>query len=86
MSSILVLVGSITSATRLQKRLAKYGDQRAKVVSTPKYFGGSGCSYSVLASLGSEEFIRNNLGGITIKGIYIEEVSGKERYYHDISR
>lgn len=86
MSSILVLVGSITSATRLQKRLAKYGDKKAKVVPTPAKFGGSGCSYSVIATLGSEEFIRNNSQGITIKGIYIEQVSGGERYYHDIYR
>ncbi len=86
MSTILILVGSITSATRLQKRLEKYGDSRAKVVPTPASLGGSGCSYSVLATLGSERFIRNNSGGITIKGIYIEEISGGEKYYHDISR
>ncbi|MDD6215099.1 MAG: DUF3343 domain-containing protein [Firmicutes bacterium] len=86
MSDILVVVGSITSATRLVKRLEKYGDSSAKVINTPSKLGGSGCSYSVRARLSSENFIRNNLYGISIKKIYIEDRTGKERIYHDISR
>lgn len=85
MSDLLVVVGSVTSATRLAKRLAKYGDTKARVINTPEKLGGSGCSYSVSADLSSEAFIRNNLQGISIKKIYIEEIVGKERYYHDIS-
>lgn len=85
MSNILVVVGSITSASRLVKRLTKSGDRIAQLISTPAQLGGSGCSYSVRASLYSEQFIRNNLQGITIKKIYIEEVIRGERYYHDIS-
>ncbi len=85
MSNILVVVGSITSATRLSKRLTKYGDQNARVISTPSKLGGGGCSYSVRASLTSEQFIKNNLSGISIKKIYIEEKNGEERYYRDIS-
>ena len=85
MSNILVVVGAITSATRLSKRLVKCGDRTAHVVATPPELGGGGCSYSVRASLTSEVLIRNNLDGITVKRIYIEEGSGKERYYRDIS-
>lgn len=85
MSNILVVVGAITSATRLAKRLTQNGDRNVCVISTPIELGGSGCSYSVRASLASEQFIRNNSGGITIKRIYIEEQKGKERYYRDIS-
>lgn len=85
MSDILVVVGSVTSAARLAKRLNKYGDVNARVINTPASLGGSGCSYSVAASLSSEKFIRNNSHGITIKKIYIEEVIGGEKYYHDIS-
>ncbi len=85
MSEILVVVGSITSATRLAKRLTKYGDYRARVINTPAKLGGRGCSYSVRASRESEMFIRNNLHGISVKGIYIEKTDGRERFYDDIS-
>lgn len=86
MSEILVEVGSITSATRLVKRLARAGDKRARVVSTPKEFGKSGCSHSVKASLESVEFIKNNHQGISVKAIYKEEITPGGRVYHDISR
>lgn len=85
MSDILVAVGSVTSATRLVKRLAKYGDTKARVINTPARLSGGGCSYSVTASLSSEQFIRKNIQGITVRGIYIEEFAGGERIYHDIS-
>lgn len=85
MSDILVVVASVTSATRLAKRLAKYGDTKARVINTPAKLSGSGCSYAVAADLSSEQFIRKNIQGITVRGIYIEEISGGERVYHDIS-
>lgn len=85
MSDILVTVGSVTSAARLAKRLTKYGDTKARVINTPAEIAGNGCSYAVVASLSSEPFIRQNIQGITVRGIYIEETAGGERYYHDIS-
>lgn len=86
MAEILVEVGSVTSATRLAKRLIRHGDRKARVVSTPQELGKSGCSYSVRASEDSIGFIKNNLHGISIKAIYIEKNLGKEREYYDISR
>lgn len=85
MSNLLVVVGSITSATRLVKRLTKAGDRKAHLINTPAILGGGGCSYSVRASMSSEQFIRNNIQGITIKKIYIENSDGIERDYHDLS-
>jgi len=85
MAEILVEVGSITSATRLAKRLNRFGDRKARVISTPQELGKSGCSYSVKASEESVDFIKNNLHGISIKAIYIEKIRGEERKYHDIS-
>ena len=85
MAEILVEVGSITSATRLTKRLQRAGDRKARVISTPKDFGKSGCSYSVMASEESVDFIRNNSRGISVKGIYIEKINGEGRRYYDIS-
>ena len=43
MTNILVVVGAITSATRLAKRLFKNGDDKARVISTPTELGGGGC-------------------------------------------
>lgn len=86
MDDILVVVGSITGATRLAKRLTKYGDRKARVIGTPTQLGGGGCSYSVRASRSSEQFIRNNLHGISVKGIYIEKKLGSTGEYYDISR
>ena len=76
MEAILVLVGATTSATRLAKRLSRYGDKRARVIATPVTFGGSGCSYSVIASENSLDFIKNNLRGISVKGIYKKGSAG----------
>ena len=85
MSEILIVTGSITNATRLEKRLLSYGDARSRVINTPEEISGGGCSYSVVASLSSESFVRANHKGINIRGIYlIDSFSGK-RYYHDIS-
>ena len=86
MAEILVEVGSITSATRLAKRLMRAGDKHARVVSTPKELGKSGCSHSVKASLESVDFIKNNHQGISVKAIYREEINIGGRVYHDISR
>lgn len=86
MAEILVEVGSITSATRLAKRLMRAGDKNARVVSTPKELGKSGCSYSVKASQDSVDFIKNNHQGISVKAIYKEEITVGGRVYYDISR
>lgn len=86
MAEILVEVGSITSATRLVKRLKRAGDKTARVVSTPSEFGKSGCSYSVKASEESVNFIKNNHQGISVKAIYIEKQKGEGREFYDISR
>ena len=85
MSDILIIVGSVTNAARLEKRLLSGGDVRTRVVGTPTELGGSGCSYSVIASLSSENFVRMNKRSFSIKGIYLVENHFGERYYHDIS-
>lgn len=76
MEEILVVVGATTSASRLAKRLLKYGDKRARVIATPVSLGGGGCSYSVIASKESFDFIKNNLRGISVKGIYTKGIAG----------
>ncbi|MBQ7751944.1 MAG: DUF3343 domain-containing protein [Clostridia bacterium] len=87
MSDIIVIVGSVTSATRLAKRINSQSVESARVISTPADLRvHSGCSYSVRTSLKNENIVRNNIGGLNIKGIYIEKRDGNERSYYDISR
>lgn len=85
MSDILIVVGSVTNATRLEKRLLSYGDTRTRIVGTPTELTRGGCSYSVIASLSSENFVRSNKRNFSVKGIYLIENHFGERYYHDIS-
>lgn len=85
MSDILVTVASVTSAVRLEKILKKYRDKKARVINTPAPLAANGCSYSVLADLSSEKYIRSVPRGITVTGIYIDETAGGEHFYHDIS-
>ena len=87
MSEIIIVVGSITSATRLARHINKQSVSGAKVVSTPDGLKDHlSCSYSVKTSLSNETVVRNNLEGLNIRGIYIEKKEGKERFYYDISR
>lgn len=82
MGELLILVGSVTSAARLSKRLFAHGDRHAHVVGTPAILGGRGCSYSVIASEDSLDFIKKGFRGITIRGIFRKNAAGE---YHDIS-
>lgn len=86
MSDIIVIVGSVTSATRLARRINSLTYDGAQVISTPVDLRShSGCSYSVRTSLKNENIVRSNLNGLNIKGIFIEKRDGKERSYYDIS-
>ena len=87
MSDIIVIVGSVTSAMRLAKRINSQSIDGAQVISTPADLSShSGCSYSVKTSLKNEGIVRSNMNGLNIKGIFIEKRDGKERSYYDISR
>ena len=86
MSDIIIIVGSITSATRLAKRINSVSLQGASIISTPQELRNNlSCSYSVKTALANEGIVRNSLAGLNVRGIYIEEKSGRERSYHDIS-
>lgn len=83
-AEVLVIVGPITSATRLLKCTQNKGNLAARIVHTPSSLGGGGCSYSI-------KTMGKNLPGITeaaqecnikIKGTFlIDKSSGKEAFY-----
>lgn len=82
-----VVVGSITTATRLAKILEKTIGVPADVVHTPSPISNGGCSYSVRISEKSLNSVRAVISefDIRIKGIYIEEIGKGEREYHVVS-
>lgn len=85
MSYFIIVTGSMTTAARLAKRLKKAGAD-AQVIGTPqKLKTQEGCSYSVKVSLQYESILKKISGNVNYKGIYIEDVIGGERTYHDIS-
>ena len=82
MSDIIIVVGSITSATRLARRINASSLQGAQVISTPQALRSNmSCSYAVKTTLANEPLVRNNLAGLNVRGIYIEEKSGIEAVY-----
>lgn len=86
MSDIIIVVGSVTSATRLARRINSQSLAGARVISTPQELRNNlSCSYAVKTVLSNEQIVRNNLAGLNVRGIYIEEKSGNARSYHDIS-
>lgn len=82
-----IVIGSVTTATRLARILEKTIGVPASVTHTPAAIKSGGCSYSVRindSSLGAVRKVVDEYG-INIKGIYKEEISGREREYRDIS-
>lgn len=82
-----IVVGSITTASRLAKLIEKTTGIPADVVHTPAAIKSGGCSYSVRVSGSTAQTIKNisDEYGINIKAIYAENFSGGEREYRDIS-
>lgn len=82
-----IVIGSITTATRLTRLLEKAAGIPVATVHTPSAIKSGGCSYSVRIKDCALETAREiiNEYGINIKGIYTEEIHGGEREYRDIS-
>lgn len=84
---VYIVVGSITTASRLAKLIEKTAGIPADVVHTPSAIKSGGCSYSVRVfgcTVGTIKKISYEYG-INIKAIYAENFSGREREYRDIS-
>lgn len=83
-----ITVSSITTATRLKKRLEASTGYPAEIVHTPSRLNISGeCSYAVRADNRLAEIVKPlcSESGIRIKKIYTEEIRDGERVFNDIS-
>lgn len=82
-----ILVGSVTTATRLKKVAEKIIGFPAYVVHTPSALNLGGCSYSVRIDNRALSEIRTiaDDNQIPIKRIYIERTVNGERVYDVVS-
>ena len=82
-----ILVGSVTTATRLKKVAEKIIGFPAYVVHTPSALNQGGCSYSVRVDDRALNEIRKIAGDneIPIRRIYIERTVNGERVYDAVS-
>ncbi|MDD6762555.1 MAG: DUF3343 domain-containing protein [Clostridiales bacterium] len=72
---MLVVVGSITTATRLARLIEKNIKSPVSVVHTPSYINKGGCSYSVRFKGQYEQRIRGVVSdyNVPVKGFYYED-------------
>ncbi len=82
-----IVIGSVTTATRLARLLERIVGVPTSVVHTPAAIKTGGCSYSVRITGCTAQTVKAVVDEyrFNIKGIYAEEFSGEEREYRDIS-
>ena len=80
-----ILVGSVTTATRLKKAAEKIIGFPAYVVHTPSALNQGGCSYSVRVDDRALNEIRKIAGDNEIRRIYIERTVNGEHVYDVVS-
>ncbi|MDY3929452.1 MAG: DUF3343 domain-containing protein [Clostridia bacterium] len=87
MSNLIVTVGSVTTAVRLEKQLNNAGDLNAVVIHTPPAINSGGCSYSVKTSARNLSFVKQVIADkrIKVRKFYTEEFKNGESVYNALS-
>ena len=85
MKNLLITVGSVTTANRLNRILS--GEVGSRIIHTPIKISGGGCSYSLITNGDNFEKVKGiiNANGIKVKGYFMETESKGEKGYHAIS-
>ena len=87
-SKIIAVVGSVTTASRLEKMLAKAYGASARIIHTPSVLGYGGCSYSVKTKKQHLPLVKELASKykIKVKEYYIIDTVGGKEVYHAVSR
>ena len=87
MEKLIVTVGSVTTAARLEKILKKTGNVTSKVIHTPASINKGGCSYSIITDKVNLPYVKEAVMeyGLNVKKYYIEEHWKGEKTYHVVS-
>ncbi len=85
--NLIVVIGPITTANRLWKRLDKDYGISARIFHTPVALGSKGCSYSLKTHFKNLPLITEaaNRYNIKISGLYLSEKTEGEEVYHALS-
>jgi len=86
MSYLIITVGSITNALRLEKKINSIGIINTAVIHTPSQINSGGCSYSVRVPYKYFDAVGQLISDkkIKYKKLYLEEADG-ESVWRDLS-
>ncbi len=87
MGKIIVVVGSVTTAARLEKILRKRMGIASNVIHTPAQISSGGCSYSLRSNHENLSYIKEaaRVNKIRVRGFYVEDTAKGEKEYYAIS-
>lgn len=86
-ADLIAVVGSITTASRLEKKISATGRIFSRIVHTPAELGNGGCSYSIRTKGENLPVVIEtaNRYRIKVKGYYLIESSNGKEVYHALS-
>ena len=87
MSNLIITVGPVTTAIRLEKRLNSAGIINTAVIHTPPAINSGGCSYSVRVPYKYLSWVINVLSErkVKFKKLFKEDTSNGESVYSALS-
>lgn len=87
MSDLIITVGSVTTAVRLEKKLNAAGVINSAVIHTPPAVNSGGCSYSVRVPYKDLYTVKEVLSDrrVKYKRLYVEDTEDGERVYRALS-
>lgn len=85
MGNLLITVGSVTTANRINRILS--GVMWTRIIHTPIKISGGGCSYSIVTKGENLEQVKRiiSANNLKVKGFFIETESKGEKVYHALS-
>lgn len=86
-SDLIAVVGSVTTASRLERKLNENGRAFSRIVHTPAELGNGGCSYSIRTNGKNLPVVIEtaNKYKIRVKGYFLIEISDGKEVYHALS-
>ena len=87
MGKVLITVGSVTTASRLEKYLRKKKGIKASLMHTPVEINNGGCSYSIRIDAANLSRVKEAIKEIdvAVRKFYMEDYYEGEKKYHVIS-
>ncbi len=87
MFNLIITIGSVTTAARINKKIKSLSNIKSSVIHTPSAISQGGCSYSIRTNFANLNLIRKMAeeNKITYKKLFTETKINGELEYNDIS-